>query len=131
MILPLRCFFSDLDSSLFTTALGKKKKKITLAWYFFPDGLIKYLTFTNVSRVGFHVCNMLSAKNEAKGQMRGNCVLFCGENIPFNVKSAFHSNEEKNHPSQQHQKGVMQREVLSYLLLWHSAASRPRLASLP
>lgn len=109
-----------------------EKKKNYTCLVFLPRWAHKIpLTFTNVSRVGFHVCNMLSAKNEAKGQMRGNFVLFCGENIPFNAKSAFHSNKEKNHTSQQHQKGIMQREILNYLLLWHSAALRPWLASLP
>lgn len=132
MILLLCWFFSDLYGSLFTTALGKKKKKNYTCLVFLPRWAHKIpRTFTNVSRVGFHVCNMLSAKNEAKGQMRGNFVLFCGENIPFNAKSAFHSNKEKNHTSQQHQKGIMQREILNYLLLWHSAALRPWLASLP
>lgn len=61
-------FFSDLEGSLFITALGKKKKNYTCL-VFLPRWAHKIsLTFTNVSKVGFHVCNMLSAKMKQRAK---------------------------------------------------------------
>lgn len=115
---------SDLDGPLFIT----KPERNNACLVFLHSWAHKMsLPFLGVCRVGFHVCNMLQ---ETKGQMGWNNLLFSGGNTPFQCKIDISQQLGKTHPPpQQHQKGIVQREGLSYLLHQCLTAMRPCLTS--